>query len=76
MNLSGATNIDWTTNSLLNLKSESATSLHYRDDFQIMTTNVYYGAPGGLAYVPGTYHVFGNNGTTAYERASVPATQR
>ena len=31
-----------------------------------MTTNVYYGTPGGLAYVPGTYHVFGNNGTTAY----------
>ena len=69
MNLSGATGIDWTANSLLNLKSESSTSLHYRDDFQVMTTNVYYGTPGGLAYVPGTYHVFGNNGTTAYEKS-------
>jgi hypothetical protein len=69
MNLSGTNNIDWTANSLLNLKSESAMILHYRDDFQIMTTNVYYGAPGGLAYVPGTYHVFGNNGTTAYEKS-------
>ncbi len=67
MNLSGATGIDWTINSLLNQKSESSTSLHYRDDFQVMTTNVYNGTPGGLAYVPGSYHVFGVNGTTSYE---------
>ena len=67
MNLSGATGVNWGTSSLLNLKSESATNLRYRDDFQVMTTNIYYGAPGGLAYVPGTYHVFGNNGTTAYK---------
>jgi endonuclease/exonuclease/phosphatase family metal-dependent hydrolase len=66
-NTSGASGVDWTANSLLNLKTEAAASLHYRDDFQVMTTNVYYGTPGGLAYVPGTYHVFGNNGTTAYE---------
>src|SRR5262249_16245638 len=25
-----------------------------------------YGVTGGLAYVPGTYHVFGNNGSTPY----------
>jgi hypothetical protein len=31
-----------------------------------MTTNVYYGAADGLALVPGTYHAFGNNGTTPY----------
>ncbi|HVM49145.1 MAG TPA: PKD domain-containing protein, partial [Candidatus Acidoferrum sp.] len=67
MNLSGSANVDWTANSLLNLKSESATNLRYRDDFQIMTTNVYYGTPGGLALVPGTYHVFGNNGSTAFQ---------
>ena len=66
MNLSGASGIDWTANSLLGVKTESASSLHYRDDFQVMTTNLYYGAPGGLAYVPGTYHVFGNNGTSPY----------
>ena len=46
---------------------ESATDLRYRDDLQVMTTNVYSGAPGGLALVPATYHVFGNNGTTPYE---------
>jgi PKD repeat protein len=66
MNPSGASGVDWTVNSLLNEKSESSTVLHYRDDFQVITTNVYYGTPGGLALVPGTYHVFGNNGTTAY----------
>jgi len=51
---------------LMNLKTESSTSLRYRDDIQICTTNVYYGQSGGLALVPGSYHVFGNNGTTPY----------
>jgi hypothetical protein len=32
-----------------------------------MTTNVYFGVVGGLALVPGTYHVSGNNGTTPYQ---------
>ncbi len=66
MNLSGATNLNWSNGSLIIQNTESATSLEYRDDLQVMTTNVYYGTPGGLAYVPGTYHVFGNNGTTAF----------
>jgi hypothetical protein len=47
--------------------TESATYLQYRDDYQMMTTNVYYGSGGGLALVPGTYHAFGNNGTTPYQ---------
>ena len=47
--------------------TESATYLQYRDDYQMMTTNVYYGSGSGLALVPGTYHHFGNNGTTAYQ---------
>jgi endonuclease/exonuclease/phosphatase family metal-dependent hydrolase len=67
MNPTGSSGISWETNSLMSLKSESATDLRYRDDFQIMTTNVYYGLAGGLALVPGTYHVFGNNGMTAYQ---------
>jgi PKD repeat protein len=67
MNLSGATAVDWSVNSLLGLKSESATNLRYRDDFHVMSTNVYYGTPGGLVYVPGSYHVFGNNGTSPYQ---------
>lgn len=64
-NPTGATGISWTGNSLLNQKTESSTSLRFRDDFLIMTTNVYNGTPGGLQYISGTYHTFGNNGTTA-----------
>ena len=36
--------------------TEHSYELEYRDDLQMMTTNVYYGAPGGLKYVSGTYH--------------------
>lgn len=70
LNPSAATNINWSTSTtdtnILVMETESATDLRYRDDLQVMTTNVYAGAPGGLALVPGTYHVFGNNGTTPY----------
>ena len=70
LNPSAATNINWGTSTtdtnILVMESESATDLRYRDDLQVMTTNVYSGAPGGMALVPGTYHVFGNNGTTPY----------
>lgn len=70
VNPTGATGINWgtaTTNpSVLAVETESATDLRYRDDLQLMTANVYNGVAGGLALVPGTYHVFGNNGTTAY----------
>ncbi|HTS17947.1 MAG TPA: alkaline phosphatase family protein [Verrucomicrobiae bacterium] len=47
--------------------TESAPDLRYRDDYQMMTSNVLYGVAGGLAYVSGTYHAFGNNGTTPYQ---------
>jgi hypothetical protein len=67
LNPSAATSFDWTANSNLSMKTDSSTSLHYRDDLQVMTTNVYFGVVGGLALVPGTYHVFGNNGTTSYK---------
>ncbi len=46
--------------------TESAVNLQYRDDYQMMTTNVYYGTPGGLALVTGTFHAFGNNGSTPF----------
>jgi hypothetical protein len=46
--------------------TEAADFLQYRDDYQMMTTNIYYGFTGGLKYIAGTYHPFGNNGTTAY----------
>ena len=46
--------------------TEASDFLEFRDDYEMMTTNIYFGTPGGLALVPGTYHPFGNNGTTAY----------
>ena len=70
MNPTNNPNIDWgaytTDTNILALESEHSYELEYRDDLQVMTTNVYYAAPGGLGYVPGTYHTFGNNGTTPY----------
>jgi len=70
MNVTGATNINWGINtappSILAMETESSTDLRYRDDLQLMTTNIYFGVADGLALVPGTYHVFGNNGTTPY----------
>jgi PKD repeat protein len=70
LNPAGLTTNDWgsstTSTSILAALSESATNLRFRDDYQMMTSNVLFGVAGGLAYVPGTYHVFGNNGTTPY----------
>ena len=71
LNVTNATNINWgtstTATNILAMESDSATDLRYRDDLEVMTTNVYFGVAGGLALVPGTYHVFGNNGTTPYK---------
>jgi hypothetical protein len=66
----------WQENSsFLKYLSESATDLRYRDDLQLMTSNVYNGTVGSLSYVNGTFdgltdgsmHAFGNNGTTPVE---------
>jgi hypothetical protein len=46
--------------------SESATDLRYRDDYQLMTSNV-LNDTGAINYVGGTLNNFGNNGTTASE---------
>jgi len=70
LNVTDAMNINWgtstTATNILAMESDPATDLHYRGDLEVMTTNVYYDAAGGLRFVPGTYHVFGNNGTTPY----------
>jgi hypothetical protein len=60
------TGLDWDGNSQLEVKSFSPVAIHYRDDYQMMTTNVYFGTPGGLTLFTNTYHIFGNNGTTPY----------
>ena len=71
MNTTDNQNINWgattTATNILALETEHSYDLEYRDDLQIMTTNVYYGTPGGLKYVPGSYHTFGNNGSVAYK---------
>jgi PKD repeat protein len=66
-NPTGAIGINWANGSQLFVKTESATVLQYRDDFQVMSSNVYNGVTGGLAYVSGTYHPFGNNGSTPFQ---------
>lgn len=70
LNVTNNPNINWETDTsntnLLLMMTEHSYDLEYRDDLQLMTTNIYYGAPSGFQYVPGTYHTFGNNGTTAY----------
>jgi hypothetical protein len=62
---SASTTINWsssTTNTqILFMLSEESYELRYRDDLQVMTHDVYYDVAGGLAYVQGTYHSFGNN---------------
>ena len=59
--------INWHSSSagtnLLAQETDNCEFIQYRDDLEMMTTNVYSGAAGGLKYVPGTYHTFGNNGS-------------
>ena len=71
LNVTNNPNINWestTTNkSILLMLTEEDYDLRYRDDLQICTSNVFYGAPGGLCLVTNTYHAFGNNGSLPYE---------
>jgi hypothetical protein len=70
LNLTNNANINWSTNTadpnILIMLTEHANNLEFRDDLQVMTTNVYFGAPGGLKFVPGTYHAFANSGLLPY----------
>ncbi|HUI08212.1 MAG TPA: PKD domain-containing protein [Verrucomicrobiae bacterium] len=67
---SASPNINWSTNTtqttILYMLSEPASGLLYRDDLQVMTSNVYYDVAGGLQYVPGSYRSFGNNASLPY----------
>jgi uncharacterized repeat protein (TIGR03803 family) len=67
---SASSTINWsssTTNKqILFMLSEEGYDLLYRDDLQVMTSNVYYYVAGGLQYVHGTYHSFGNNASLPY----------
>ena len=65
--------INWhaftTDTNILAQESDNCEFIQYRDDLEMMTTNVYSGAAGGLKYVSGTYHTFGNNGSIAYQNS-------
>jgi hypothetical protein len=67
---SASPNINWssttTSTNILFMLSEESYELRYRDDLQVMTSNMYYQVSGGLCYVPGTYHSFGNNARIAW----------
>jgi hypothetical protein len=70
LNSTGSTTIDFDGSSgspYMFAQTESSTYLEYRDDYQMMTTNIFYATGNGLKLIPGTYHAFGNNGTTAYK---------
>lgn len=47
--------------------TEKDTALEYRDDLQLLTSNIYNDGLGNLDYISGSYHAFGNNGTVAYK---------
>jgi len=74
LNVTDNQNIDWsdstTDTNILVMLTEEDYELRYRDDLQVMTSNVFYGVTGGLQYVPGTYHAFANNASVPY-RGSV-----
>jgi hypothetical protein len=75
-NVTNNRNLDWgattTSASILAAETEKSTELEFRDDLQLITTNIYYGTGLGLKLVPGTYHTFANNGAIPY-RSSVNA---
>jgi hypothetical protein len=70
LNVTNNMNINWSSSTtdptILIMLTEHGYDLEFRDDLQTMTTNVYFGIPGGFKYVPGTFHAFANNGTTPY----------
>ena len=63
LNPSGSASSNFDGSADLPELTESDTDLRYRDDYQMMTSNVLYAVAGGLAYIPGTYHPFGSYGT-------------
>jgi autotransporter-associated beta strand protein len=57
---------DWSENSAFKgIMTETDGDLRYRDDLQLVTSNVLNDAPGSLDYIANSLHAFGNNGSTA-----------
>ncbi len=60
-------NENWSSTTYTGILTEKDSKLEYRDDLQLMTSNVYDDSPSTLDYISGSLHAFGNNGTTSYE---------
>ena len=57
---------DWaTTSKYQGIMSESDNDLRYRDDLQLVTSNVLNDGPGSPDYIAGSLHSFANNGSVA-----------
>jgi autotransporter-associated beta strand protein len=57
---------DWAENSSYQgILTESDTDLRYRDDLELVTSNILNDGPGSPDYLSGSDHGFANNGTTA-----------
>ena len=71
----GNANESWELNSTYQaFMTVSSDYLRYRDDFQLMTQNV-FNATGSLQYVSGSLHPFGNDGhTNVYGNPSTSST--
>jgi endonuclease/exonuclease/phosphatase family metal-dependent hydrolase len=57
----------WDSAEFEGILTEAVTDLTCRDDIQFVSANAFTGSvAGGLQLLAGSYHAFGNNGTTAY----------
>jgi autotransporter-associated beta strand protein len=57
---------DWSENSSFKgIMTETDADLRFRDDLQLVTSNVLNDATGSLDYIANSLHAFGNNGNTA-----------
>ncbi|MGA2441113.1 MAG: autotransporter-associated beta strand repeat-containing protein, partial [Tepidisphaeraceae bacterium] len=66
LNPSDNYNVNWSSSTYQNILTDSTSSLSYRDDLETMTANVFNDTLGNLDYISGSFHAFGNNGTTGY----------
>jgi endonuclease/exonuclease/phosphatase family metal-dependent hydrolase len=61
----------WSLTAFKSIMTDSTSALRGRTDLQFMTQDVYDGtSSAGLQYIAGSYHAFGNNGTTGLNKST------
>ncbi len=61
----------WTLTAFRGVMTDSTSALRGRTDIQFMSQDVYDGtSSAGLQYITGSYHAFGNNGTTGLSKST------